>query len=1205
MSHTSKTARQGAISLCTVIALVNAAPASAFPMQDAVAAAGTPAAAPQNAPAAQPADKAEDLRAVFIDVSGKVQWRAAKGADGKDQAWKDAEVNDVVQAGVEIRTGTRSRATLRVGRNATVLIDSATSLTLPTVMQEGEILRTVASIRNGRADFKVDKVGMTNDFRVVTPSTTLAVRGTELAVVTGALKQTEIVGARTNVINAIELKYALTNQIIQLSGDEKSSNDTQNPAHVAMVKTAAPTVDDSANDGKGDKVTNAVIGPPPSTGGSTAGLIQNNKSNSRTQQEQSSEGGSVNATIRRAVELAIQRTEQAIDYMMHAREVSDLAASQADALGALQQLANARKAEALAALAAHQAAVNTAQCRTNEANSQNGQFNCSNNQLNSYLSQFNNAADSANSVLAGIQSILDNGGKGDLHGMAEQAAGALAGMNDALNGAHDSLSDMSGRLEAVDTLLKSMDLSTLPDAAAARSSYLAAMAQLAQLAGQGASAAQIAAAARDAVAQLQTLVADLAVLAPTDGALNAAAQALQALADSNQALANSQAALASIQAALAAAGNDPAASQLGMVEQLYAQIVAVRAMMASQLLASAGLIDAADGTAGTTNAYASNVFQALNEYWRDQCGNGRALAQDGAAEAAAAAGNADLAMAQYTQAVDGAQGILSQVSAFESSLSEARGNVGSARANLDGAASQAMAALDNVAQTNGGGVMDALAALDALEQALCSVVSQFGSFQSAEQNSPQVCALNALQAQGAAALNALMAALAQAQNGAGSAQNGSDAAQAAAAAAAQVRDLALNLAQQYGLSMDGALAAAAQAQAEALQAGAANGQAQGSLSHVEALALLAQAGQLDSIAAQIQALLGSSDNLSSAAAADLAAAQAAYVQVNEHGTVVFSQLTVNASNDAANAQMNASASFGALQQMATVSTQYVAALDGAESAANNAERAATSANLEMQRAVTNDAQATTAYQQLQIAIRQGDQGSAQALAGETNFRAQVADGAANRSADFAGEASNHYSTAVQYGAVAQGLQGQVEAFGSTPEAFAAQAAQYAGDVANADSEMTQIRQRADFYNDVAQMLSGRAGTGAAASAASTSSDAHAQVMAIAAQLSAAARDAAQMEQTAGSNAQRMFYRSARLYVERAGAAAQQALRDAEVARNAADHAIDLGQTANDQVNGMGQGGAAALTNSPAVQDLQPSNPGRRGDRFGANRRRGG
>ena len=158
-------------------------------------------AAADPAPAQAVAATAESLRAVFIDVGGKVQWRP-----GEQDAWRDAKVNDVIDPGAEVRTGLRSHAALRVGRNATALVDAGTVFQLPSAVRDGDVLRTTVAVKSGRADFKVDKVGLTNDFKVVTPSTTLAVRGTSFAIATGALKQVEVVGARTNTIRALELK---------------------------------------------------------------------------------------------------------------------------------------------------------------------------------------------------------------------------------------------------------------------------------------------------------------------------------------------------------------------------------------------------------------------------------------------------------------------------------------------------------------------------------------------------------------------------------------------------------------------------------------------------------------------------------------------------------------------------------------------------------------------------------------------------------------------------------------------------------------------------------------------------------------------------------------------------------------------------------------------------------------------------------------
>lgn len=188
-------------------------------------------------PPPEPAATAEEgrLQAIFMDVQGRVRWRATENSP-----WQTAKVNALVDPGSQIQTSLNSRATLRVGKNASVLMDPGSDLVLPEVAKDGETLRTVASVRAGRVDFKVDKVGLTNDFKVVTPSTTLAVRGTAFAVSVGKLKGFEILGARTNGISAIELNYVLNNLRFFLSGGASSSVAQRDPVRAAWLNTLGP-----------------------------------------------------------------------------------------------------------------------------------------------------------------------------------------------------------------------------------------------------------------------------------------------------------------------------------------------------------------------------------------------------------------------------------------------------------------------------------------------------------------------------------------------------------------------------------------------------------------------------------------------------------------------------------------------------------------------------------------------------------------------------------------------------------------------------------------------------------------------------------------------------------------------------------------------------------------------------------------------------
>ena len=187
--------------------------------------------AAQDAPAA----KGTSLQAIVMDVQGKARWRPSADAE-----WRDAKVNDIVDPGTEIRTGLKGRLTLRVGKNATVLVDSGTEFHIPDIVQDGETLRTLATVKSGRVDFKVDKVGFSNDFKVVTPATTLSVRGTGFSLATGPLQGVEVSGVRTNMINAIEVKYAASNATYFMSGAAQTSSERQDPVQSAWVSTVGP-----------------------------------------------------------------------------------------------------------------------------------------------------------------------------------------------------------------------------------------------------------------------------------------------------------------------------------------------------------------------------------------------------------------------------------------------------------------------------------------------------------------------------------------------------------------------------------------------------------------------------------------------------------------------------------------------------------------------------------------------------------------------------------------------------------------------------------------------------------------------------------------------------------------------------------------------------------------------------------------------------
>lgn len=201
-----------------------------------------PATPPAAAPAAPvpvvaplPAGKQEVLQALVIGVEGRCEWKPA-GAN----PWKVAAVNDLLDPGCEIRTGLRSTLALRVGKNATLLVDRSSRIELPLIVQEGAVLRTRAAVYRGKCDFKVEAIGITSDFQVLTPSATLAVRGTGFNVAWGGLTGLEVRGVDTNRIDAIELRWRASQQSVLLSGAAFATSQFQEPWVAALWNTVFP-----------------------------------------------------------------------------------------------------------------------------------------------------------------------------------------------------------------------------------------------------------------------------------------------------------------------------------------------------------------------------------------------------------------------------------------------------------------------------------------------------------------------------------------------------------------------------------------------------------------------------------------------------------------------------------------------------------------------------------------------------------------------------------------------------------------------------------------------------------------------------------------------------------------------------------------------------------------------------------------------------
>jgi hypothetical protein len=1176
---------------------------SAAMAQDAAVAPAPAAATAAVDPAAPTGPAGDPLRAVFIDVAGKVQWRA-----NETSPWQEAKVNDVVGEGVEVRTGLRSHAAMRIGRNATALIDAGTLFQLPTIVQDGDTLRTAAAVKHGRADFKVDKVGLSNDFKVVTPSTTLAVRGTEFAVASGPLKQVEVLGARRNAINAIELKYSLNNTTVQMSRDAASSSNLQNPAHSAVVAASAPATGTGLPvTTQGEAVQHATNGAAPSQPGSPAQATTANRTSARAEKAAGRSGGANNVVgrVQAQVNAANANIDHAIEYLMQADGQLEEIDAQRDALVALQDLASVRRDQAKAALAAHEHALSAAGEQGAIAKDAIASFDERAARVGDSLRPatethfrvFDDERTQASDALAAIRGIL--GGLGPQQGpspvqlppggnvgpsdqlqqLIDEARRAIMAMGDARDAASSERAAMNFDRGDLEAAIASMEQTTRPGAQAAMAEYQQAVASLSAMVQSGGGIADVAASAQQAVLRLNGLIEQLQAASPTAQMTVLANESLARLVAATGSLNQTYAALGALQAARAAAADDLRAESIGLVEQLYQRLLSERVRLVGQWAAIDSGVTRRSGQLTRTVNEAETVLEGVGYAFlmRTLADTDAALAaviaidsrtNDAANAAIEEASAFDAASELYARAIDeNAQAASTgqQIRADLQTLNSAADEMDSGIAGLERSTSAER-------YLGSDAVIDSLNAMDQAFQGAKdgSSLGVSGGAAELEQilgGAVTPRELEGLTRQALMAINAIIAASADIDRRASDAVGRAGLATQSASAAQKLADVTQALSVRFGISVERVDSFARASALSAVDATEASSRAEAAQDLVETLVLVAQQNRVEAIAGNINSLLASNSSIGAQAQIDLVSGQTRYTTANEAGTLAFGRFTAGAAAEAVTAQMGAQAAVVSLNEMATVSTQMVAAFDGAEGAAGNAERAFVSATDSRILTEAHEASAGAGLLRTLSAAQSGDSAGAVIQSAATTESANAARAAATSAVGSAETAKTQSVRAIRFQAEAVRLQPDVDTFGTNRQQFEAAAASRRQAVETADGTTAALATQAQFFDDVAQALSSRAKTDVATSAALSSSDARSQALAIAAQLNSSVQQARQMEQTASTNAGRLFGRSMGNYVGRAqaaaaGAEAQAIMANAASARAAGSAASAQGIVSN-------------------------------------------
>ncbi|HSI34611.1 MAG: hypothetical protein ACAI43_22420 [Phycisphaerae bacterium] len=127
------------------------------------------------APATLPAQG--QMRVTITGVEGMVQVR-----ESGDEPWKKAVVGMSVTEGAEFRTGPRSAVRCLIPPDQTITLDRLGVIKLMQALRDGNVVRTRVGMPYGRTRYDIEEAGIEHKSELVSPSSTLAVRGTRVSI---------------------------------------------------------------------------------------------------------------------------------------------------------------------------------------------------------------------------------------------------------------------------------------------------------------------------------------------------------------------------------------------------------------------------------------------------------------------------------------------------------------------------------------------------------------------------------------------------------------------------------------------------------------------------------------------------------------------------------------------------------------------------------------------------------------------------------------------------------------------------------------------------------------------------------------------------------------------------------------------------------------------------------------------------------------
>src|SRR3954470_2805912 len=126
---------------------------------------------------AQGATTTAPLQITVTGVEGIVQVR-----DASDKPWQKATVGMAVSEGAEFRTGPRSAVRVLIPPDQTITLDRLGVVKLMQAIQQGNVVKTKVGMPYGRTRYDIEEAGIEHQSQLVSPSSTLAIRGTKVSI---------------------------------------------------------------------------------------------------------------------------------------------------------------------------------------------------------------------------------------------------------------------------------------------------------------------------------------------------------------------------------------------------------------------------------------------------------------------------------------------------------------------------------------------------------------------------------------------------------------------------------------------------------------------------------------------------------------------------------------------------------------------------------------------------------------------------------------------------------------------------------------------------------------------------------------------------------------------------------------------------------------------------------------------------------------